>query len=66
MKPPTPTTSFTLTVKARMPAGTFSERRPLLLSLGTSLDSTTGSPRRKSLIAIRPTRGAAVVKASLG
>ena len=46
MNPPTPTTSFTLTENARIPAGTLRESRPVDLFSGTSFDSTTGSPRK--------------------
>src|SRR5512139_2653879 len=66
MKPPTPTTSFTLTLNARMPSGTFRERRPELLSVGTSFDSTIGSPRKNSRKATRPSAGLTALKASLG
>ncbi len=66
MNPPTPTTSFTLTENARIPDGTFRERRPVDLLRGTSFDSTTGSPREKSRRATRPTAIFGSAMASLG
>ena len=55
MNPPTPTTSFTCTVNARIPAGTLSDMIPAVLSAGTSFDSMTGSPLTNSRRATLPT-----------
>ena len=54
MNPPTPTTSFTWMVNARIPAGTLRDIIPAVLSAGTSFDSMMGSPATNSRRATLP------------
>ena len=66
MNPPTPTTSSTRTENALIPGGILRGRIPPTFCVGTSFDSTTGSPRTNSRMATLPATLFTSERASFG